>query len=69
MLSATCHLLHFGIVPYALRLLPNTTSALEGKMICTDPGPRYSSERGEVFHFVAPGKARWERYGIQSGNS
>jgi len=42
MLSATCHLLHSNSVPYALRLFPNTTSALEGKMVHTYPKPRNS---------------------------
>jgi hypothetical protein len=44
MLSAPiiCHLLHSGIVSYALRLLPNATSALDPKMVHTDPKPRYS---------------------------
>ena len=53
MLSANCHLLHSAIVPYALRLLSNATSALEPKMVHTDPKPHYS-ERMEngVLYFV-----------------
>ena len=54
MLSAICHLLHSAMVPYALRPLPNATSALEGKMVHTDPKPRYSRQmESGVLYFVA----------------
>jgi len=41
MLSAPiiCHLLHSGIVPYALRLLPNATSALDPKWFIPTQNP------------------------------
>ena len=55
MLSATCHQLHFGIVPCAPRLLlPNATSALESKMVYTDPNPVTSDRWGTGFCVLWP---------------
>ena len=52
-----------------LRLKPNATSALEPKMVHTDPKPRYSEEiESGVLFFVALGNAHGKRYGTQNGN-
>jgi len=57
MLSATCHLLHSAIVPYGLMLFPNTTSALEPKMINTDRKPRFCERMENGLCFYGAGKA------------
>jgi len=69
MLSAICHLPYLFRHTYFLRLTSNAISALEPKMVHTDPKPHYS-ERMEigVLFFVPSGKAHRKRYGIQSGN-
>jgi len=42
MLSAICHLPYLFRHTYFLCLKLNATSALEGKMVHTDPKPRFS---------------------------
>ena len=69
MLSATCHLLHCGIAPHVLRLLPIATSALEDKMVHTDPNLRFSEQmEHRVLYFVVLAKTHGKRCCIQNGN-
>jgi hypothetical protein len=51
MLSAICHLPCPFWLTYFLRLTPNATSALELKMVHTEPKSRYSEkmENGVLF--------------------
>ena len=68
MLSIKFYLPYLFRHTYFLRLVPNTTSALEPKMVHTDPKPRYLEQKECGVLFFGPGKADGKRYAIKGWN-